>query len=130
MGEFLVCMLVASLAPLTDKRKDEPAGSYMKRMSALMGLFLVLALVSAFGRGPAKVAAGIGGLATVTLLVSDRDLFMQVATIFGKKNAEGAGSDAHAGESAGPGPSLSEAQGPVSSTGSGMGDRGRPAVWS
>lgn len=84
VAEFLICMVVAALSPLTDRKKDEPAPAHMKRLTAIMGLFFVLGLVSAGGRGAAKLAAGFGGLVTVTLAISNRDLFMKVGTTFGK----------------------------------------------
>jgi hypothetical protein len=88
VAEFLVCMVIAALSPLTDRKKDEPATAHMKRLTAIMGLFFVLGLVSAGGRGAAKLAAGFGGLVTVTLAISDRDLFMKIGSIFGNNATE------------------------------------------
>jgi hypothetical protein len=45
VAEFLVCMVVAALSPLTDRKKDESGASHMKRLTAIMGLFFVLGLV-------------------------------------------------------------------------------------
>jgi hypothetical protein len=94
--EFIVCMVVAALSPLTDKHRDEPPGAFMKRMTAIMGLFFILALVSAGGRGAAKAAAGLGGLVTVALFVSNRSLFGKLAAMFNSTDdqpASGTGPD-------------------------------------
>lgn len=86
VAEFAVCMVIATLSPLTDKRKNEKPGAFMKRMSAIMGLFLILGLVAAMGRTASKVSAGLGGLVTVGLVVSERDLFLRLAGVFGSSN--------------------------------------------
>jgi hypothetical protein len=83
VAEFAVCIIIAALSPLTDKRKTEAPGAFMKRMSALMALFLILGLISSFGRTASRLAAGLGGLVTVALAVSERDLFTKVGGIFG-----------------------------------------------
>jgi hypothetical protein len=80
--EFAICIVIAALSPLTDRRKEEGPGTYMKRLTAIMGVFLVLALVSGMGRTASRAAAGIGGLMTVALMVSERDLFSKIAGIF------------------------------------------------
>jgi len=82
VAEFAVCVVIAALSPLTDRNKDEPPTAWMKRMTAVMGVFFLLALLSAGGRGMAKAAAGFGGLVTVVLAVSQRDLFAKIADIF------------------------------------------------
>lgn len=82
VAEFLVCMVVAALSPLTDRKKAETPVAHMKRLTAIMGLFFVLGLVSAAGRTGARAAAGFGGLVTVTLAISNRDLFMKIGNIF------------------------------------------------
>jgi hypothetical protein len=83
VAEFTVCLLIVALSPLTDTHKTDPPGAWMKRMAAVMGVFLVLAILSAFGRGAARTAAAFGGLMAVTLAVSERDLFTKIADIFG-----------------------------------------------
>jgi hypothetical protein len=84
--EFTVCMVIVALSPLTDRKRDEPPGAWMKRMTAVMGLFFILALLSAGGRGLSRFAAGLGGLVAVTLAVSERDLFVKVAQIMRSSN--------------------------------------------
>jgi hypothetical protein len=80
VAEFAVCVVIAALSPMTDV--NEAPGKWMKRMAAIMGLFFILGLVSAAGRGPAKAAAGFGGLVTVVLALSERDLFTKLAGVF------------------------------------------------
>jgi len=84
--EFAVCIVVAALSPLTDRHKDEPPGTFMKRMTAIMALFFVLGLISSAGRGGARFAAGLGGLVAVGLAVSERDLFTKLAGVFTSDN--------------------------------------------
>jgi hypothetical protein len=99
VAEFAVCMVVAGLSPLTDQKRGDGPGAFMRRMTALMGVFFILGLVSTAGRGAAKAAAAFGGLVTLGLLVSERNLFVKLAGAFGSV------SDAPAG---GPGPSREE----------------------
>lgn len=82
LAEFAVCATITALAPITDAKRSDAPGAWMKRMTAVLGLFFVLGLLSAGGRSLAKVAAGVGGLVTVVLLVSERNLFVQLAKIF------------------------------------------------
>ncbi len=84
--EFTICMVIAAFSPLTDRRTDEPRSTMMKRLTAIMVAFFVLGLISATGRGPSKFAAGFGGLITVVLASSNRDLFLKLATLFGAKD--------------------------------------------
>lgn len=86
LAEFTICLAVTALSPMTDRKREEPAGAFMKRMTAVLGLFFILGLISAGGRGAARAAAGFGGLVTVVLVVGQRDLFVQVAKIFNSGN--------------------------------------------
>jgi hypothetical protein len=86
VAEFAVCVVIVALSPLTDKHKDEPAGALMKRFTAVLGLFFVLALLSAAGPGMARAAAGLGGLVTTVLAVSERNLFAKIATIISSRS--------------------------------------------
>lgn len=80
--EFAVCVVIVALSPMTDAKRNEPPGAWMKRMTAVMGLFFVLGLVSAAGRGPAKAAAGFGGIVALVLAISERNLFTKLTTVF------------------------------------------------
>jgi hypothetical protein len=63
----------------------------MKRMTAICGLFFLLGIVSAAGRGAARAAAGFGGIVVVALAISERDLFVKITTIFQSTNDKPAG---------------------------------------
>lgn len=91
VAEFAVCAVVAALAPMSDKKRDEPPGAWIKRMVAILGLFMVLGLVSAAGRSASKVAAGFGGLVAVVLLVSQRDVFVKIAQVLGSTDKPATG---------------------------------------
>jgi hypothetical protein len=78
MAEFLLCLAVLAFTPLGQKHKDEPAGAFMKRSTALLAVFFLLGLVSAGGRGAAKAAAGFGGLVTLGLLITNRDVVVKL----------------------------------------------------
>lgn len=91
VAEFLVCMVVIALSPLTDRKKDELPTTFMRRMTAVMALFFILGLLSSGGRATARFAAGFGGLVTVALVVSNRDLFMKIGSLMGSTTAQGKG---------------------------------------
>ena len=82
VAEFGICVVILALSPMTDKRRDEPPATWMKRFTAILGLFFLLGLISAGGRSMTRVAAGFGALVTVALAVSERDLFTRIATAF------------------------------------------------
>ncbi len=81
VAEFAICIVVATMSPLTDEKKTEKPGDFLKRMTAIMGLFFILGLVSAGGREAGRFAAGLGGIVTVGLVVAERNLFNQLAAI-------------------------------------------------
>lgn len=83
VAEFVICMVILALSPLTDKHADEEAAEFLKRGAATCAVFFVLGLIGSAGRGATKVAAGLGALITLSLLVSDRDVFAAVANKVG-----------------------------------------------
>lgn len=87
VAEFVLCMVVLAFSPLTGKSPSAPA--FMKRGSAIIGLFFLLGLTSTAGRGASRAAAGFGGLVTLVLLISDRSIFTKLAG----KMAPGIGED-------------------------------------
>lgn len=98
VGEFIVCITILALSPLTDKHKTEGPQAFMRRGAATCALFFILALVSSGGRGATKVAAAFGGIVTLSLLVSSRDVFTVLAQKFasskdGPAGPEEAGAD-------------------------------------
>lgn len=83
VGEFLACMLLVTFGPLGTAHKGEGAGSWMKRASAILALFFVLGLITTAGKSAARAAAAFGGLVTVTMLVTNRDIFTLLGRNFG-----------------------------------------------
>lgn len=100
IGEFIVCVLLLGLSPLA--RDNVSPLRFMKRGSATCAFFIVLGLVSSFGPGSAKASAAFGGLATVALLVDQREAFGKLATVL--NSSEGEDADA---EQSGLGPDAS-----------------------
>lgn len=91
VAEFAVCMVVLAFSPLTGK--SPTAGAFMKRGSAIMGLFFALGLVATAGRGAARAASGFGGLVTLVLLISERSIFTKLTSKLGKGVGEDDPSD-------------------------------------
>jgi hypothetical protein len=89
VAEFVVCMLIIGFAPLTDKHKTDGALAAMKRSTATCILFLILGLTASIGPRAARAAASFGGLATLALLVSDRDIFAGMASALANPQAMG-----------------------------------------
>ena len=79
-AEFVLCMVILGLSPLADQSGEEGLKDALKRCAACMGVFFLLGLVSAGGPRPAKAAAGFGGLMTIALALSSRDVFGAVAS--------------------------------------------------
>lgn len=84
LAEFITCMAIAGAAPLAQKDQDATPGRLMKQLAAIMVLFFLLGLLTSAGRGAAKVAAAFGGVVTLTLVVSQRDLLVTIAQIFNR----------------------------------------------
>lgn len=77
VAEFVICTIILALSPLGQEKANP--GTWMKKGSAVCGLFLVLGLIGSIGKGSAKVAAAFGGIVTLTLLVNERNIFGVVA---------------------------------------------------
>lgn len=75
VAEFVICIVILALSPIAAPAGSVAGKDWMKRGSAMCGLFLVLGLVSAIGPRAGRVAAAFGGIATVTLLVDQRSIF-------------------------------------------------------
>lgn len=80
--EFLICMIVVALSPMTDKHKGESFTAWIKRTTAVMALFLFFGLLSAAGRGAAKVAVALGALVSVVLVMEQQDLIVKITSMF------------------------------------------------
>lgn len=100
VAEFLLCVVIVAFSPLGEKHREEGASAWMKRMSAVMGVFFVLGLISTAGRGASRVSAAFGGLVTLGLLVSSRSVFVTLA----KKFNAGDGPDSGTGDDTMPPP--------------------------
>jgi hypothetical protein len=118
IAEFLLCMVILALSPLTDKNSTEGPQAFLKRGAATLLFFFVLSLIASGGRGPAKVAAAGGGVVTLTLLLSQRDELVKIADLL---TGTGGKSDA----SAGTGPDGSTLSDDATSS-TGLGPDGRP----
>jgi len=92
-AEFVICVAILAFSPLTDKHKSEGPQAFLRRGAAICALFFILGLISSGGRGATKVAAGFGGLVTLTLLVSSRDVFAVLAKKFNSTKEGPAGPD-------------------------------------
>lgn len=105
VAEFAACALIVALSPMRDK--DAKPGDWMRRMTAVMGLFFILGLVSQAGRYGARAAAAFGGLVTLAVVISERDLFrvaakaVQARESFGAADPEEIGDVGHAEKSGG-----------------------------
>lgn len=82
VAEFLVCITILALSPLGTKHSGDSPVAWMKRGAAICALFFILALVSSGGPKAAKVSAGFGGIVTLALLLSSKDLFSTLAARF------------------------------------------------
>lgn len=111
-AEWLLCIVILGLSPLADPEGEESIGDAIKRVAAATGLFFILGLVAAAGPKAAKAAAGLGGLITIALLVSSRDVFGAVADRVQTGFRGVAGAEGDAGETLG-GAAADAAQGGV-----------------
>lgn len=88
VAEFIVCIVILALSPIT-KTEDvsrKAAAAWMKKGSAMCGLFLILGMVSGAGPKAAKAAAGMGGIITLALLIDQRSIFGVIAKKFGTQS--------------------------------------------
>lgn len=99
VAEFVVCMVILALSPLTDRHQSEGPQAFLKRGAATMAVFFILGLFGATGKGPARIAAMGGGLITLSLMVSDRDVFASLAAkIGGSSSSAGTADDSGTGD--------------------------------
>lgn len=95
LAEFVICMVILVLSPLTSKgQKDIDKGGAIDmtlKASALAFVFFILALVSAGGRSASRIAAGFGGIITLGYVVSQGDVFGQIAKLWVPPSTAAAG---------------------------------------
>jgi hypothetical protein len=104
--EFVTCAGILLFAPVSDKHAGDKPADWLRRSSALALLFLMLGLLATAGPKVGRLAASLGGLVTLTLLVSERDVLTQLAARVspgGGSTPAAVGSDVGAGAAAGAG---------------------------
>lgn len=101
VAELVASVLIVALSPMTDKHKLDSPATFIKRLSAVAALYVILGLVASAGRGPARFAAGFGGLVTLSLMLSSRDVFVVLAQRFGADLNEGPAGPPDVGAQAG-----------------------------
>lgn len=79
VAEFVICMIILALSPMTTAGKDIAAKDWMKRGTAVCALFMILGMVGAVGPKATRAMAAFGGLVTLTLLVNQRSIFVTIA---------------------------------------------------
>lgn len=84
VGELLLCVIIVLLIPLAARnlpgKKVPSASDVLHRMVSVCAVFFILGIVTIAGHKVARVAAGIGGLVTLTLLVGKQD---EIVYLFG-----------------------------------------------
>lgn len=80
IAEFLVCFLVLGLSPLVG---DVGPGAWMKKGTATAMLFVALSLIGETGPKTKNAVTALGGLVTLTVLITHRDIFTMIAGKFG-----------------------------------------------
>lgn len=118
LAEFTVCILILALSPLARGEGETKPKDWMKRGSAMCGVFILLGMVSGIGPRAARVSVAIGGLITLALLVDQREVFGVLTT-----KLKSTGSDDQA-EGVGPGTSGGTSSGSSGGDGSAGGTLG------
>lgn len=95
IAEFLVCFIVLALSPVVG---DVSAGTWMKKGTATAMLFVALSLIGETGPRTKNAVTALGGLITLTVLVTHRDIFTMISGKFGgqSKSAADAGAQSAA----------------------------------
>jgi hypothetical protein len=75
VAEFVICMFILLLSPLTHSGADVTVAKFMKKGSATAGVFIILGFISVGGGSARKVANGLGALVTLTVLLNERSVF-------------------------------------------------------
>ncbi len=84
LAEWLLCVLLLGISGMTGKPggKDDPSqtGAHLAvKGSALAGVFILLALLSAGGKGAERAAGAIGAVVTLAYVFNERSTFETVA---------------------------------------------------
>jgi hypothetical protein len=97
LAEFTICILILALSPVARGEGEVKPKDWMKRGSAMCGLFILLGMLSSVGPRTARTAVAFGGLVTLALLVDQREVFGVLTTKLkstGKETAEDVDPDA------------------------------------
>lgn len=86
IAEFLLCLLVLALSPLARGKNAVAPGDWMRKGSALCGVYLLLGLLSAVGPRTAKAAIAFGGLVAVVLVIDQRSVFTAIAKAVNRRS--------------------------------------------
>lgn len=81
MAEFLACAVILFAAGVLQTDPKLAGSNIAKRGTGLCGLFLVLALLSAGGKGAAKVANSFGFVVLLAYMFNERAVFAKIAAV-------------------------------------------------
>lgn len=112
IAEFIICVIILGLSPLSHKPGEMGPIRFMKRGSATCAFFIILGLVSSAGRGASRAAAMFGALVTLVLLVDQREAFGKLATVLATTKEDEAADAADFNASAGPDDSTATDENP------------------
>lgn len=93
LAEFVLCVLLLGLSGMTGGGRDDAqnTGSHMAiKGSALAGVFLVLGLVSAGGKGAEKAAGALGLVVTLAYIYNEGPTFKIISDWAKKQSADAA----------------------------------------
>lgn len=79
IAEFLLCTIVLALSPLSNPEGKTAPKDWMKKGTALSGVFILLGMVSSVGPRAARSSVAIGGLITLVLVIDQRSIFGVIA---------------------------------------------------
>lgn len=75
VAEFALCTVILALSPLAAPEGKTSPKDWMKRGSALCGVFMLLGMASSIGPKAGRASVALGGLITVVLLIDQRSMF-------------------------------------------------------
>ncbi len=88
VAEFALCAIVLALSPIARNEDEVKAADWMKKGSALCGVFFLLGLLSAVGPKMARASVAFGGLVTLVLVVDQRSVFAKLTERLKHKDGE------------------------------------------
>lgn len=79
VAEFVAAALILGLTPVSPAHTDDGPADWLRRATALAGLFALLGLASTAGPRSARVAAAFGGITVLGMLIAERELVVSLA---------------------------------------------------